>query len=48
VNCQPHLLTHWQAPRAKLNPKLAKELTNASPVTAFKDGLGIAYPQKTK
>jgi len=31
-----------------LRPKLAKELTNASPVTAFKGGLGLARPQKTK
>jgi len=42
------LLAHWQVARATLKPKLAKELTNASPVTAFKGGLGFAHPQKTK
>jgi len=42
------LLPHWQVTRASLQPKLAKELTNASPVTAFKGGLGFALPQKTK
>jgi hypothetical protein len=28
---QPYLLAHWQVARATLRPKLAKELTNASP-----------------
>jgi len=42
------LLPHWQVTRATLQPKLAKEVTNASPVTAFKGGLGFAHPQKTK
>jgi len=42
------LLPHWQVTRAKLQPKLAKEVTNASPVTAFKGGLGFPHPQKTK
>jgi len=42
------LLAHWQVSRAKLRPKLAKELTNASPFTAFEGGLGFAQPQKTK
>jgi len=42
------LLAHWQAPRAKLKPKLAKELTNAIPSTAFVGGLGFSHPQKTK
>jgi len=42
------LLAHWQVTRATLKPKLAKELTNTSLVTAFKGGLGFALPQKTK
>jgi len=42
------LLAHWQVARATLRPKLAKELTNASPVIAFKGGLGVAHPQKAK
>jgi len=42
------LLPHWQVKRTALQPKLAKEVTNASPVTAFKGGLGFAHPQKTK
>lgn len=28
----PNLLAHWQAPRARLKQKLAKELTNANPM----------------
>jgi len=42
------LLAHWQVARTTFRPKLAKEPTNASPVTAFKGGLGFAHPQKTK
>jgi len=42
------LLAHWQVTRATLQPKLAKELTNASPSTAFMGGLWFAHPQKTK
>jgi len=42
------LLPHWQDTPATLKPKLAKEVTNASPSTAFKGGLGFAHPQKTK
>jgi hypothetical protein len=44
----PILLAHWQVARATLKPKLDKELTNASPVTAFNGGLEFAHPQKTK
>lgn len=47
-DCQPFLLAHWQVTRATLQPKLAKELTNASPSTAFMGGLWFAHPQKTK
>jgi hypothetical protein len=42
----PYLLAHWQAPRAMLKPKLAKELTNASPGTAFKGGLRFPTHKK--
>jgi hypothetical protein len=47
-NYQRYLLPHWQVTRARLKPKLAKEVTNASPVTAFKGGFEFAHPQKTK
>lgn len=30
-DCQPYLLPHWQVTRATLQPKLTKEVTNASP-----------------
>jgi hypothetical protein len=47
-NCQPYLLAHWQASQTKLKPKLAKELTKPSLITAFKGGFGILLPAKNK
>lgn len=44
----PCLLAHWQAPRAMLKPKPAKELTNPALRTAFQVGFRILPATQNK